>query len=444
MSKILIGRGDTDLDYPICRPSLDLDFTQEVLDPRITFTRGSIGTRVNRNRLIETVSANQPRFDYDPVTGECKGLLIEESRSNSWTYSGQNVTTNWGTGGGGTLSFDNTQIAPDGSTNVVKFTENTSFTSGRNFSQTISVTSGTSYTFSIFVKQPTGSPLRYPGILFPPAAFTTAQIVSFDPVSGAILYNPYNNTAFVQKYPNGWWKFSATATATTTTSGSFQIRFTNSMSSSANPPYGYGGPFGNYTGDGSSYLYFFGPQVEQGAFPTSYIPTTASTVTRTADLASITGTNFSSWYNSSEGTLYASAAPSTNAAYTGWIYLLGTDFNNGISFYRQLDYQPVIRIRSNVRDEYNKVIGAIGFGQIWRNAITLKSAFGFKTNDFNSCVSGFFQNTSRALSGTLPTFTGPLWLGGLNDGTQKLNGTISRLTYYPRRLKDFQLSLLTQ
>ena len=73
MSKILIGRGDTDLDYPICRPSLDLDFTQERLDPRITFTRGSIGTRVNRNRLIETVSANQPRFDYDPVTGECKG-----------------------------------------------------------------------------------------------------------------------------------------------------------------------------------------------------------------------------------------------------------------------------------------------------------------------------------------------------------------------------------
>ncbi len=77
MTKIISNKSNIDLDYPICRPSLDLDFTQEVLDPRITFSRGTIGTRVNRNRLIETVSANQPRFDFDPVTGECKGLMIE-------------------------------------------------------------------------------------------------------------------------------------------------------------------------------------------------------------------------------------------------------------------------------------------------------------------------------------------------------------------------------
>ena len=52
MTKILTNKSSTNIDYPICRPSLDLDFTQEVLDPRITFSRGSIGTRVNRNRLI--------------------------------------------------------------------------------------------------------------------------------------------------------------------------------------------------------------------------------------------------------------------------------------------------------------------------------------------------------------------------------------------------------
>jgi hypothetical protein len=57
-----------------------------------------------------------------------------------------------------------------------------------------------------------------------------------------------------------------------------------------------------YIGDGSAYLW--GAQLEQGSFPTSYIPTQASTRTRAADNASITGKNFSEWYNQDEGTYY--------------------------------------------------------------------------------------------------------------------------------------------
>jgi hypothetical protein len=51
-------------------------------------------------------------------------------------------------------------------------------------------------------------------------------------------------------------------------------------------------------------IYFWGAQLEVGAFPTSYIPTTTSTVTRSADVASITGSNFSSWYRQDEGTMF--------------------------------------------------------------------------------------------------------------------------------------------
>ena len=141
------GFQSADLDIPVVLPTLNLDFANsQSLDERITFTRGSIGTFVNKNGLIETAAANTPRFDYDQITGECKGLLIEESRSNSWTYSGQNVTTGWNTGGG-TLSFDNTITAPDGTTNTIKFTESSSYTSGKNINQSISVTSGTSLLF---------------------------------------------------------------------------------------------------------------------------------------------------------------------------------------------------------------------------------------------------------------------------------------------------------
>lgn len=65
-------------------PKLALDFTTASLDPWITFTRaGSTATRVNASGHIEPVSADIPRFDYDPITLACKGLLIGEARSNN-------------------------------------------------------------------------------------------------------------------------------------------------------------------------------------------------------------------------------------------------------------------------------------------------------------------------------------------------------------------------
>ena len=331
MTKILSNKSNIDLDYPICRPSLDLDFTQEVLDPRITFSRGTVGTRVNRNRLIETVSANQPRFDYDPVTGECKGLLIEESRVNSWLYSGQNVVTGWSPNGV-TLSFDNTATAPDGTTNTIKCVE--------------------------------------------------------------------TNT-FIQKYPNGWWRFGITLTATATTTGTFSIRFTNSISSSAN---GLGGPYGNYTGDGSSSLYFYGPQVENGAFMTSFIPTTASTVTRSADLAQMTGTNFSSWYNQSEGTVFTSFLCKNwtnndnlfNKVFTIYENLGGGSETNG--FWIGNDGSALNTVRYRVRSGGRNQFGP---ANLTRTSNDIKVAISVKTNSFAITTQG--NKPSTSISGTLPS-----------------------------------------
>ena len=309
MTKILTNKSSTNIDYPICRPSLDLDFTQEVLDPRITFSRGSIGTRVNRNRLIETISANQPRFDYDPVTGECKGLLIEESRSNSLLYSADTSNAAWG--GKSTVIIGSTITAPDGTNTAYKVIENTSNVI-HNTNQSVGTISGT-YTVSCFVK----AGERYRGYIQIFGAGGNVR-AAFNLKTGTITGGSGTNT--ITPYPNGWYRVTSTGTFTSATAACYLVIYNDNG-------------VGTYTGDGSSGLYFWGAQVEAGAFPTSYIPTTASTVTRTADLASITGTNFSSWYNSSEGTLYASAAPSTNAAYSGYIYSLGTDFNNSILFF---------------------------------------------------------------------------------------------------------------
>jgi hypothetical protein len=395
---------------------------------------------VGADGLIKYAGVNEARFDHDPVTGESLGLLIEESRVNSWLYSGQNVTTMWTTGGG-TLSIDNTITAPDGTTNTIKFTESSSFTAGKNINQFISVTSGTSYTFSIFAKQPDNSPLRYFSILFWNTGFATYQIVTFDPKNGTVLYNPDNKTIFIQKYPNGWWRFGVTAAATASVSCPFNIRFTNSLSSSA----GFGGPYGNYTGDGSSYLYFFGPQVENGAFMTSYIPTSASTVTRSADNASMRGTNFSSWYNQSEGTFFTSVKSSSgftsevNASSFG----IFTSSNSIVlSNYHTVESGWIFR-NSNGSNTFASFVSATTTGV--RNGI---ASYKVSNRDYYASAinGGGFRDTFNTTIkfGSLRTDQSYFELGPLKSGLVKLNGTISRLTYYPKALSNSQLQALTR
>ena len=65
------------------RPSLNLDFANsKELDSRITFYRDSIATYYDSKGTLKYANINEPRFDHDPLTGESKGLLIEEDRTN--------------------------------------------------------------------------------------------------------------------------------------------------------------------------------------------------------------------------------------------------------------------------------------------------------------------------------------------------------------------------
>ena len=70
------------------RPTLNLDFANsKQLDPRITFYRDSIATYYDSKGVLRYANVNEPRFDHNPVTGESKGLLIEEARTNSLSVS---------------------------------------------------------------------------------------------------------------------------------------------------------------------------------------------------------------------------------------------------------------------------------------------------------------------------------------------------------------------
>ena len=495
MTKILSGKSNVDLDYPICRPSLDLDFTHEELDPRVTFTRANTATRVNRNRVIETVGVNVPRFDYDPVTGECRGLLIEESRTNN-VFASDRVDASWlitVSGGSGTfidgekvtssvLSVDatydaslstsstfilrnslsgqpygtltgltsgatrtiNSQIniggqvnvsaflttettAPDGSFNACLVTPTTVSSSSRVINKRFTTSTAGTYTFSIFFKNKnitnnlvaiyignqTSLSNVYANFNVYAKTFSTGQTGGW---TGNVGY---------QDYANGWGRIWVTAT-TTASSHTF-----------LDCSLWIGGYQGTYTSVGS--LYAWGMQLETGAFPTSYIPTTKSTATRSADRASITGTNFSTWYNQTEGSVVTAFQKNSTFSYNFGAFSLTSSLSDRLNV---IDYFP-----SAFTIYYGGKAQVYEFGGPGNVTEKIKGAFSFTTNKFSKCVNGTLYSTFNGTPITsgikIPTVDrlvlGPYW-----SGVQPLNGTMSRFTYYPRALKPNQLQYLTQ
>ena len=180
-------------------------------------------------------------------------------------------------------------------------------------------------------------------------------------------------------------------------------------------------------------------QLEAGSFPTSYIPTTSAAATRAADVATITGTAFSSWFNSSQFTIYSEAASSTGAAYTGYVYTIGASFPESITHYRQSDLQPVARIRTASVDEY----GANGNGTIWTGSRVNKFVLGISATSGNQASNGQLGLGSDDTSIAFPSMSS-ITLGALPNGTFSFNGTIRCLTYFPARLPNTTLQRLTQ
>ncbi len=113
---------------PTMRPTLLLDFANSLtVDPRITFTRASTATYFDAAGVLSSAANNVPRIDYDPETLICKGLLIEEARTNLLTYSEQfdnaawiksnaniSVTSTNSTSPDGTASADTVTISTGG------------------------------------------------------------------------------------------------------------------------------------------------------------------------------------------------------------------------------------------------------------------------------------------------------------------------------------------
>jgi hypothetical protein len=370
-----------------------------------------------------------PRFDHNPTTGESLGLLVEEARTNSirnntgvGAVAGTPGTlpTNWsqsnntglaanvvGTGTENGITYIDLRVngttTGTGQTNIVLET-----------SLGVAATTGQTWSLSPYLKIQTGS-------------LTNVGVVNL------VLQE---NTAVGTAVTAG----AQAITIPTSPLGTYRPTFTRTLSGgvtvAAVMPYIQ---ININTGLVVDFTIRIGlPQLEQGAFATSPILTSTATATRAADVASITGSNFSSWYNQTASTIYSEAASSSGAAYTGYVYTIGADFNNGITHYRQADFQPVARIRNAGTDEY----GANGNGAIWTGTLSNKFALAVSSTSGRQASNGSLNTGSDDTSISIPT-AASMTIGAVVGGSNQLNGTIKRLTYWPIRLPNPTLQAIT-
>lgn len=391
-------------------PSLYLLFTQtETLDPRITFTRASSATRVNSSGLVETVSSNVARFDYDPVTMAAKGLLIEEQRTNLLTYSNTLSDVNWIKTN---ITIGAAITGPDGAASLAKVEATT--TSLTNMYKVVGAAgSASGNTYSIYAKKGSGATDANTFILRNSTTATNLVILAINYDTGALTYGVGTGPATAVACGNGIWRIPITATSGISAGDGLII----------------------YVGfDGSSkaagtHAYIGFAQLEAGAFTTSYIPTTSATVTRAADVASMTGTNFSSWFNASEGTFLVEADIPTdvNGAVGNYFFAASDGTTSNTILIAEIS-GGVGQIVTGGAAQFTSSVGS-------PTASARKYALAYKANDTVFCVAGTLGTTDTSV--TLPAVD-RLILGARGDlsGISPLNGHIRRLTYYPARLSN--------
>lgn len=382
--------------------------------------------------VLQTAAAGQARFDHNPTTGESLGLLIEEARTNSITYSSDFSNAAW-TKLGVTIT-SNTIVAPDGTLTGDKVVPSVSQTYNQNYSS-LTLLTGTNYAISCYAKKGEYSYLNL-ALIYNASNYAGAQ---FDLNAGSVLYTRASGFGYsvvstsIAPVGNGWYRCVVVATSGLT--GIYpNVVASNSLWTSGYPDIAI-------TADGFSGVYIWGAQLETGSFATSYIPTVASSVTRNADAASMTGTNFSSWFNNGEGTVYFEAQPmyvgtgvsGLNAiAWDGSVNnLISAGQNGGMGQATAADFyiatnnvtQTYVSSTSISTSSAFKIVGAYEFNN--------SSAY------LNAAIMG-----SLDTSCTIPVVN-QLKIDGNLGYTNRANGWVRKLSYYPQRLSATNLAALT-
>lgn len=417
-----------------------------------TFTsRSSSGTYYGSDGLIKTAATNEARYQYNPQNLTAPPVLLTEpSRTNLLLYSNSFVTAPW-TVSETTLSANSIQTAsPDGTLNATVLIE-TSATGFHNITQSATLVTDTTYIFSVYAKAKERTGIR---MNLPIGPFSAAQTVSFDILNG-IVYNEQNNAKGHMVYVgNGWYRCHVTTVRTTSSSA-----MTASIALMASPSSGTA----SYTGDGVSGVYLWGAQIEsattsaEGYTATSYIDTGAAQVTRSADtftstassraqdVAAMTGSNFTSWYNKEQGTFVWSGDILQQTRSAGF-RVVDTANSSLRGIGAQIDTRssgPAYFITRN-----DTAVGVITSpGYVTNNQIITMA--GSYSNTSNVIAASFFGSDATDTAGYYAFGTeNKLDIGGrgliTGVSVSEYNGHQRKLVFYPVKVSNDQLPNLTK
>jgi hypothetical protein len=384
------------------------------------FTRSGNATRVNSEGLIELVSSNVPRLNYpliDGVVQGCPSLLLEPQRINLLPYSEDFSNAEWIKGS--VLTPISGFVSPKGDLSAFKLVEDSSNSIHRIY-DIIPISNGVTYTQSIFAKKGERNFLQ---IMFG-GKIDPTDFANFDLENGVITSEVGDVSPKIEYYGNGWYKCSATATSTQTSTEAFYLTIVENGQSSRTQ---------SYQGDGTSGIYIFGAQVEAGSYPTSYIPTTTTTATRSAETCNNAGDV--NTFNDSEGVLMAEISALANDLTVRCISISSGNYIDSVQLrywsssntleYRVVDGSVIVVF---LRPVINNIVES--------NKILVK----YKSNDCSIWVNGFKIATDT--SATMPSGLSELAFDDGN-GTTPFYGNTKQIQYFPTALNDSDLETLT-
>ena len=380
-----------------------------------------IGGQVSGTPLLRTAAINEPRLEYD-AQGNALGLLIEEARTNLLAYSEE--FGNW-TGQNVSISSNQT-AAPDGTNTADKVEEQNTNNTFHFVTRSLWESSAGVKTFSAYVKADERS---FAGLTLRVNGGSDRLAVLFNLTSGTVsdtltAGSPTQTSSSIQDVGNGWYRCSISAYHSAGNVIALLSPHDDGTSSTINLDYA------GIVGHG---IYIWGAQAEAGAFPTSYIPTTGSAVTRAKDVAS--ASSFKYHQNSTQGTLYVAFTPNVDSSN----FLRVAEFG-----YSNLRFSIQIvngAIRHYTRNAANNTNNVIGTPYLYTLNSTQKTAFTVSAGYAAQSTNGTNAQSETDVLGLNESNVG--FYIGRSGHLAQLNGHIKQIQYYPKRLSNAQLQALT-